>query len=116
MLKIVIYLGANSSTKPFCSLPLRTSMGSLDWARCYWCDYWVRNPYMYDWPWGDYGPMCEWCECLQRLDADWMQHPDWHWWCRRPNPRMRLFLELCQGGFPPSVAWDITLYSLDPVR
>ena len=64
MLKIVIYLGANSSTKPFCSLPLRTSMGSLDWARCYWCDYWVRNPYMYDWPWGDYGPMCEWCECL----------------------------------------------------
>ena len=24
-------------------------MGSLGWTQCYWCDYWVNNPYILDW-------------------------------------------------------------------
>ena len=28
---------------------LFSSMGSLGWTQCYWCDYWVNNPYILDW-------------------------------------------------------------------
>ena len=24
-------------------------MGSMGWAKCYWCSYWVYNPYLIDW-------------------------------------------------------------------
>ena len=24
-------------------------MGSLGWVKCYWCPYWVNNPYLIDW-------------------------------------------------------------------
>ena len=37
-------------------------MGSLDWAPCHFCDYGVKHPYMIDFPDGEFGPVCEWCE------------------------------------------------------
>ena len=33
-------------------------MGSAGWVRCYWCEYWVYNPYIIDWV-GH--PLCDWC-------------------------------------------------------
>ena len=44
-----------------CSVELlaaRQGMGSMGWARCYWCEYWVENPYIIDWI-GE--PLCDWC-------------------------------------------------------
>ena len=28
------------------------------WVRCYWCEYWVYNPYIIDWIGR---PLCDWC-------------------------------------------------------
>ena len=36
-------------------------MGSLDWAVCYWCDYWVERPYMFDLWQAHHGAICDWC-------------------------------------------------------
>ena len=33
-------------------------MGSLGWCKCYWCEYWVHNPYLPD---GFEVPLCNWC-------------------------------------------------------
>ena len=33
-------------------------MGTLGWTRCYWCSFWVHNPYIIDWV---EHPLCEVC-------------------------------------------------------
>ena len=36
-----------------------TTMGSFrGWERCYWCPYWVEDPYIIDWIGR---PLCNWC-------------------------------------------------------
>ena len=90
------------------------AMGSIDWKKCYWCDYWVRFPYLYDFPWGDFGAVCDWCDTIMCEDEDISQHPQWHWWCRR-NKRTSLYLDLQRAGFVSEVAWNIVLYTTPPL-
>ena len=33
-------------------------MGSMGWVECYWCRYWVYDPYIIDYV-GH--PLCDWC-------------------------------------------------------
>ena len=61
---------------------LLVEMGSLDWAQCSFCAYFVERPYMIDFPWG-FGPLCDWCGVYwvganEPMDAS-------HWWCDLPN-------------------------------
>ena len=34
------------------------SFGRGVWLQCYWCDYWVEDPYIIDWIGR---PLCNWC-------------------------------------------------------
>ena len=41
-------------------------MGSMGWVRCYWCPYWVYNPYLVD----QYPvPLCDWCSSIYADDG-----------------------------------------------
>ena len=86
-------------------------MGSLDWMRCYWCDYWVDHPYIYDFFWDDYGALCDWC---MEISTDEALHPDYHWWCRQPNRRGDLYYVLQEAGFDSTVAWLIVAFAVAP--
>ena len=66
-------------------------MGSMGWTMCYWCPYWVENPYIID---GIGYPLCnmcfDWCvdegggppepsattRCATRLNYLFPQLPD----------------------------------------
>ena len=72
---------------------LSDAMGSLGWAKCYWCGKWEYNMYIPD---GVDNPLCEYC-----LDS------------RRgpPQPDARARLAEALGsicpGFPKKIAWQI---------
>ena len=34
-------------------------MGSCGWRQCYWCPYWVYDPYLFEEPAG--AAFCNWC-------------------------------------------------------
>ena len=61
-------------------------VGSPGWCQCYWCDYWVHDPYLPDgFPW----PLCEWCN-------DWLEDGGGPW---EPCARTRA-AHLIQRWFP----------------
>ena len=54
-------------------------MGSLDWAQCHWCPYWVYDPYIIDWI---RAPLCNLCYDYH-LGLDAFQYlrdedPEWY--------------------------------------
>ena len=65
------------------------AMGSLGWARCYWCGEWEEGMYIMD---GVDHPLCELC-------SDRWEPP-------QPDARARLAKEL-ECIFPARVAWEI---------
>ena len=65
------------------------AMGSLGWARCYWCGEWEEGMYIID---GVDHPLCELC-------SDRWEPP-------QPDARARLAKEL-ECIFPARVAWEI---------
>ena len=73
--------------------PLTFDMGSFGcWVRCYWCEYWVYDPYIIDWI-GH--PLCDLCS-------------DWHLGCGRfqnhPDVLASLIAtgEWCGGPYEPT--------------
>ena len=52
----------------------------MGWTQCYWCDYWVENPYILDWIGS---PLCDLCydwhlgegRFASYADADWFGGP-----------------------------------------
>jgi hypothetical protein len=56
----------------------------MPWAECAYCDYHVRDPYLYDnIGLGCCGALCDWCEA--HLDAGGEPMDELHWWCSRPS-------------------------------
>ena len=61
-------------------------MGSLDWAPCVSCEYWVRDPYIFDGVGiNGFGALCPWCfdymeEGNEPLTA-WWQNRSLRAWC-----------------------------------
>ena len=69
-------------------------MGTIDWAECAFCEYWVFDPYLYD-P-GGYA-LCDWCDDY----LEWGGAPNApdHWWSRLQSTtttlvNLRLFPQL----------------------
>ena len=50
-------------------------MGSVDWAKCAYCEYWVKQPYLYD---PDGHALCGWCE--NYLLEGGSPNSANHWW------------------------------------
>jgi hypothetical protein len=60
------------------------AMGSMDWAECVYCEYYVRDPYLHD---GiglfGYGALCGWC--VSHLDSGGQPMDGSHWWLSTPS-------------------------------
>ena len=52
-------------------------MGTIDWAECAFCEYWVFDPYLHD-P-GGYA-LCDWCD--DYLECGGAPNAPNHWWSR----------------------------------
>ena len=67
------------------------AMGSLDWAACEYCEYWVKHPYLRD---PDGIALCAWCYHFQ-LGGGIFESEE-HWWC---FSQYRLRRERCLQNF-----------------
>ena len=88
---------------PFTLFPV--AMGSMGWAKCYWCEYWNYNPYIID---GVGEPFCDWC-------FDWFLDGGGPY---RPHARDRCYQRLESlsketRNWPADVIWNITEFAFD---
>ena len=59
---------------------LMGSFGNGVWVECYWCDYWVENPYIIDWIGHPLCDLCvEWHMGEGRFERDAAQLGREHW-------------------------------------
>ena len=56
---------------------LHQAMGSIDWAACFYCEYWAHNPYLLD---PDGMALCPWCWDFILVDGGTAESTE-HWWC-----------------------------------
>ena len=56
---------------------LHQAMGSIDWAACFYCEYWAHNPYLLD---PDGIALCPWCWDFILVDGGTAESTE-HWWC-----------------------------------
>ena len=82
------------------------AMGSMGWTKCYWCDYWVYNPYLID---GVDVPFCDWC-------FDWFLEGGGPY---RPHARDRCYQRLESLSktrrWPAEVISNITEFAFDEI-